>query len=30
MYVPKLEATLLRREGLKLADLRIPTGDSRK
>jgi membrane-bound lytic murein transglycosylase D len=30
MYVPKLEATLLRREGLKLADLRIPAGDSRK
>jgi membrane-bound lytic murein transglycosylase D len=30
MYVPKFEATLLRREGLKLADLRIPPSDTRK
>jgi membrane-bound lytic murein transglycosylase D len=30
MYVPKLEATLLRREGLKLTDLRVPASDSRK
>jgi membrane-bound lytic murein transglycosylase D len=26
MYVPKVEATLLRREGVKLSELRIPTG----
>ena len=26
LYVPKVEATLLRREGLKLAQLRLPAG----
>ncbi len=30
MYVPKVEATLLRREGLKLAELRVPAGTPRK
>jgi membrane-bound lytic murein transglycosylase D len=30
MYVPKVEATLLRREGLKLAQLRVPAGTERR
>jgi membrane-bound lytic murein transglycosylase D len=30
MYVPKIEATLVRREGLKLADLQLPRGANEK
>jgi hypothetical protein len=28
MYVPKVEATLLRREGIKLSDLKAPAARS--